>query len=185
MVFLSQTQATTFSSLSFIWHASFAWVNLNYFQFSSVPQSCPTLCDPMDCLMPRIPVHHQLPEFTQTHAHWVSEAIQPSHPVIPFSSRLQSFPVSGSFPMNQLFGSCGQSIEVSASTSVLPMNTQDWSPLGWTSWISLQSKGLSLFQHHSSKASILLHLAFFIVQLSHPYTTTGKTTALTRWDLCW
>ena len=76
----------------------------------------------------------------------------------------------------------GQSIGVSAATSVLPMNTQDWSPLGWTGWISLQSKGLSsLLQHYSFKASILRRSAFFIVQLSHPYMTTGKTIALTRW----
>ena len=75
-----------------------------------------------------------------------------------------------------------QSIGVSASSSVLPMNTQDWSPLGWTGWISLRSKGLkSLLQYHSSKASILQHSAFFIVQHSHLYMTTGKTTALTRW----
>ena len=75
-----------------------------------------------------------------------------------------------------------QSIGVSASASVLLMNTQDWSPLGWTGWMSLQSKGLkSLLQHHSSKASILQCLAFFTVQLSHPYMTTGKTIALTRW----
>ena len=75
----------------------------------------------------------------------------------------------------------GQSIAVSASASVLPVNTQDWSPLGWTGWISLQSKGLSrVLQHHSSKASILWHSAFFTVQLSHPYVTTGKTIALTR-----
>ena len=75
----------------------------------------------------------------------------------------------------------GQSIGVSAATSVLPMNTQDWSPLGWTGWISLQSKGLSsLLQHYSFKASILRRSAFFIVQLSHPYMTTGKTIALTR-----
>ena len=102
--------------------------------------------------------------------------------VVPFSSCPQSFPASGSFPMSQVFTSGSQSIGVSASTSVLPMNTQDWSPLGWTGWISLQSKGLkSLLQHHSSKASNLLHLAFFLVQLSHPYMTTGKTIALTRW----
>ena len=97
--------------------------------------------------------------------------------VVPFSSCLQSFPESGSF---QFFTSGGQSIGVSASASVLPMNIQDWFPLGWTGWISLQSKGLSLFQHHSSKASILQCSAFFIVQLSHPYMTTGKTSALTR-----
>ena len=84
--------------------------------------------------------------------------------------------------MSQLFTSGGQSIGISALSSVLPMNTQDWSPLGCTGWISLQSKGLfkSLLQCHSSKASILRHSAFFIVQLSHLYMTTGKTIALTR-----
>ena len=101
--------------------------------------------------------------------------------VVPFSSCPQSFPVSGSFQMTQLFTSSDQSIGVSASTSVPPMNTQDWSPLGWTGWISLQSQGLSsLLQHRSSKASILWHSAFFTVQLSHPYMTTGKTIAMTR-----
>ena len=83
--------------------------------------------------------------------------------------------------MSQLFTSGGQSIGVSASASVLPMNIQDWFPLGRTGWISLQSKGLkSLLQHHSSKASILWRSAFFIVQVSHPYMTTGKPLALTR-----
>ena len=102
--------------------------------------------------------------------------------VIPFFYRLQSFPASGSFPMIQLFASGGQSTGVSASTSFLPMNTQDWSALGWSGWISLQSKGLkSLLQNQTSKASIPCHLAFFIVQLSHPYMNTGKTIALTRW----
>ena len=83
--------------------------------------------------------------------------------------------------MSQFFTSGSQIIGVSASASVLPMNTQDWSPLGWTGWISLQSKGLlkSLLQHHSSKASILWHSAFFTVQLSHPYMATGKTMAFT------
>ena len=112
-------------------------------QFSSVAQSCPTLCYPMKDSMPGLPVHHQLPKSTQTHVHWVGDAIQPSHPVIPVSSCPQSFPALGSFQMSQLFAQGGQSIGVSASTSVLPMNTQDWSPLGWTGWISLQSKGLS------------------------------------------
>ena len=102
--------------------------------------------------------------------------------VVPFSSHLQSFPASESFPMSQVFASGGQSIGVSASVSVLPMKIQDWSPLGWTGGISLQSKGTlkSLLQHHSSKASILRHSAFFIVQLLYPYMTTGKTIALTR-----
>ena len=80
--------------------------------------------------------------------------------------------------MRQFFVSGGQSIEASASASVLSMNIQDWSPLGWTGWISSQSK--SLLQHHSSKASIRRCSAFFIVQFSHPYMTTGKTIALTR-----
>ena len=91
----------------------------------------------------RPPVHHQFPEFTQTHVHWVGESIQPSHPVIPFSSYPKSFSESGSFQMSHLFASGGQSIGVSASISVLPTNTQDWSPLGWTGWISLQSRGLA------------------------------------------
>ena len=94
-----------------------------------------------------------------------------SSSVIPFSSCLQSFPASGFSQMSEFFTSCGQSIGASASASVLP--------LGWTGWISLQSKGLSsLLQHHSSKASILHHSAFFIVQLSHLYMTIGKSMKL-------
>ena len=117
-------------------------------KFSSVTQSCSTLCNPMDCSMLGFPVHCQYLEFTQARVHWVGNAIQPISPsVVPFSSCLQSFPASGSFPMSQLFAWGVQSIGVSASTSVLPMNTQDWSPLGWTGWISLQSKTLkSLLQ---------------------------------------
>ena len=104
-----------------------------------------------------------------------------SSSVVSFSSCFQSFPASGSFPVSQFFISGGQSIGVLASASVLPMNIQDWFPLGLTGWISLQSKGLkSLLQHHSSEASVLWHSAVFMVQLSHPYTTTGKTIALTR-----
>ena len=109
-----------------------------------------------------------------------------SHPtissVIPFSSCLQSFPASGSFPMSQFFASGGQSIAVSASASVLPMNIQDWFPLGLTGLVSLRSKGLSRGEvyHHSSKSSVLWHSVFFMVQLSHPYMTTGKSIALTR-----
>ena len=111
-------------------------------QFSSVTQSCPTLCKPMNCSMPGLPVHHQLPEFIQTHVHqWYYPAISSS--VVPFSSCPQSLPASGSFTMSQLFTWGGQNTGVSSSASVLPMNTQDWSPLGWTGWISLQSKGLS------------------------------------------
>ena len=106
-----------------------------------------------------------------------------SSSVVPFSSCLQPFLASGSFPMSQFFTSGGQSVGVSALASVLPMNIQDWFPLGWTGWIPLQSKGLfkSLLQHHSSKASILRCSAFFMFQRSHPHMTTGKTIALTRW----
>ena len=114
-----------------------------WFQFSSVAQSCPTLRDPMDHSMPGLPVHHQLPESTQTRllSWWCHPTISSS--VVPFSFCLQSFPASGSFQMSQFFPSGGQSIGVSASALVLPMNIQDWFPLGWTGWISLQSKGLS------------------------------------------
>ena len=110
------------------------------------------------------------------------EPVIPSNHLIlfPFSSRLQSFPASGSFPMSQFFASGSQSIGVSASASVLLMNIQDWFPLGWTGWISLQSKGLStvFYKHHTSKASIFWCWAFFIFQISHLYMTTGKTIAL-------
>ena len=102
------------------------------------------LCDPMNCSMPGFPVHHQLPETCSNScpsSQWCHPTISSS--VICFSSRLQPFPASGSFQMSQLFASGGQSIGVSVSALVLPMNTQDWSPLGWTGWISLQSKGLS------------------------------------------
>ena len=112
-------------------------------QFSSVTQSCPTLCDPMNRSTPGLPVHHKLPEFTQTHVHRVSDAIQPSHPVVPFSSCPQSLPASEFFPMSQLFTWGGQSIAASALASFLPKNTQEQSPLERTGWISLQSKGLS------------------------------------------
>ena len=102
--------------------------------------------------------------------------------VVPFSSCLQAFPASGSFPVSQFFTSGGQSLGVSASASFLPMNTQDWLSLGLPGLISLQSKGLSsLLQHHSSKSPILWHSAFFMVQLSYPYMTAGKAIALTRW----
>ena len=151
-------------------------------KFSSVTQSCPTRGDPMNCSTPSLPVHHQLPEFTQTHVHWIGDAIQPSHPlVVPFSSCPQSLPASESFQMGQLFASGGQSTGVSASTSVLPMNTQDWSPLGWTGWISLKSKGLSKV---FSNTTVQKH-QFFGTQLSsqsnsHIIQDYWKTIASTR-----
>ena len=111
---------------------------------------------------------------------WCHPTISSS--VIPFFSRLQSFPASGYFQMSQLFASGGRSIGVSASTSVLPMNTQDWFPLGWTGWISLQSKGLSrVFSNTTVQKYQFFSTQLSTVQLSHPYMTTGKTIALTRW----
>ena len=131
-------------------------------QFSSVSQSCPTLCDPMNRSTPGLPVHHQLPEFTQTHVHRVSDAIQPSHPPsspfppAPNPSQHQSFPVS------QLFTWGGQSTGVSALASFLPKKSQGWSLSEWTGWISLQAKGLSRV---FSNTTVQKH-QFFSTQLS-------------------
>ena len=145
-------------------------------QFSSVAQCCLTLCDPMDSSTPGLPVHHQVLEFTQTHVHWVGDAIQTSHPLIPLSSRLQSFPASGSFQRSQFFISGGQSIGVSASASVLPMNIQDWFILGWTGWISLQSKGLSRVFFNTT---VQRH-QFFSAQLSLQYNSHIRTRLLEK-----
>ena len=111
---------------------------------------------------------------------WCHPAISSSF--VPFSSCPQSLPAPGSFPVSQLFKSGGQSTGVSASASVLPLNIQGWFPLGltWFDLLAVQGTLKSLLQHHSSKAPILRPSAFFMVQLSHPYMTTGKTTALTR-----
>ena len=134
--------------------------SLSQFQFSSVAQSCLTLCDPMNHSTPGLPVHHTTPEVPCPLCWWYHPTISSS--VIPFSSCSQSFPASGSFPMIQLSTSGGQSIGVWASTSVLPMNTQEWSPLGWTGWISLQSKWLSRV---FSNLTVQKH-KFFDAQLS-------------------
>ena len=134
-----------------------AFLVWEFYQFSSVAQSCPTLCNPMDCSMPGLPVHHPLLELAQTHVHRDGDAIQPSLP-LSFSSP----PASGSFPMIKFFASGGQSIGVSASASVLPVNIQDWFPLGWTGWISLLSKGLSRV---FSNTTVQKH-QFFGTQLS-------------------
>jgi len=129
----------------------------------SVAQSCPTLCDPMNRSTPGLPVHHQLPEFTQTQrpsSQWCHPAISSS--VIPFSSCPQSLPASESFPMSQLFPWGGRSTGVSALASFLPKRSQGWSPLEWTGWISLQSKGLSRV---FSDITVWKH-QFFSTQLS-------------------
>ena len=132
-------------------------------QFSSVTQSCLTRCDPMNHSMPGL----QSITNSQSSLKLMSiESVMPSisSSVVPFSSCPQSFPASGSFLMRQLFKSGGQSIGDSASASVLPVNTQDWSPLGWTGWISLQSKGLSRVFYNT----IVQKHQFFGAQLSGP-----------------
>ena len=152
----------------------------------SVAQPCPTLCDPIDCSTPGLPVLHQLSEPTQTHVHWVSDAIQPSHPLSSPSS--PTFNLSQPWGLFQWVTSSHQvaSIGASASVSVLPLKSWiglisfrvdlfDPLEVPWTTRLS------SLLQHCSSKASILLLSAFLMVQLSHPYMTTGKTIASTRW----
>ena len=112
---------------------------------------------------------------------WCHPTISSS--VVTFSSCLQSFPASGSFPVSWLSASDGQSVGASPWASALPMNIQDWFPLGfdWLDLLVVQGTLKCLLQHHSSKASILWCSAFFMVQLSHPSMTTGKTIALTRW----
>ena len=141
-------------------------------QFSLVAQSCPclTLCDPMNRSTPGLPVHHQLLESTENPcplSRWCHPTISSS--VVPFSSCLQPFPASESFQVSQFFQSGGQTIGASASASVLPMNTQDWSPLGWTGWISLQSKGPSRV---FSNTTVQKH-QFFSSQLFYNPTLTS------------
>ena len=149
-------------------------ISFSSVQFSPVAQSCPTLCNPMDCSTPGLPVHHQLPEFTQTHVHWIGDAIQPSHTLS--SPSPPAFNLSQHQGLFQWVSSLHQVAKVLefASTLVLPVNTQDWSPLGWTGWLSLQSKGLSrvfsnttLQQHRSEALSFLYSfIAFSSVQFS-------------------
>ena len=136
---------------------------LEYYQFSSVAQSCPTLCDLHELQHARPPCPSPTPGVHSKScplSWWCHPTI--SSLVVPFISCPQSFPASGFFQMSQLFASGGQSIRVSASASVLPMNTQDWSPLGWTGWISLQSKGL---ERVFSNTTVQKH-QFFGAQLS-------------------
>ena len=133
-------------------------------QFNSVTQLCPTLCDPMDCSTPGFLVHHQLLPKTCSNSCPLSRWCHPttSSSVVPFSSCLQCFPVSESSLGSHFFPSGGQRIGVSASASVLPMNIQDWFPLGWTGWLSLQSKGLTT---GFSSTTVQKH-QFFSAQLS-------------------
>ena len=155
-------------------------------QFSSVAQSCLTLCNPMDCSTPGLPAHHQFPEFTQIHVHWVSDAIQPSHSLLSPSRPLLLLP--SIFPSIKIFSnestlrmrwpkywSFSFSIILSKEIPALISFRMDWFDL-----LAVQGTLKSLLQHHSSKSWILWRSAFFTVQLSHPYMTTGKTIALTR-----
>ena len=151
-------------------------------QFSLVTQLCPTFCDPMNCSMPGLPVHQNsrsLPKFMPIESVIPSSHLILCHPLLflpPIPPSIRVFSKESTFPWG------GQSIGVSASASVLPMNTQNWSPLGWTVWISLQSKGPSRV---FSNTTVQKH-QFFGTQCSsqsnsHPYMTTRKTIALTRW----
>ena len=148
------------------------------FQFSSVTQLSLTLCNPMDCSIPGFPVHHQLPELAQTHVHWAGDIIQPSHPLSSAS------PPAFNLSKHQgLFQWISSSLWWSFSFSINPSN--EYSGLisfrmDWFDLLAVQGT-LKNLQHHSSKASILQCSAFFMVQLSHPHMTTGKTIALTRW----
>ena len=131
----------------------------------------------MDCSMPGFPVHHQLPEVTQTPLSWWCHPTISSS-VVPFSSHLQSFPASRSFPVSQVFTSGGQSFSLSSSNEYSGLISFG---IDWLDLLVVQGALRGLLQYHSSKTSILWHSAFFMVQLLHPYMTTGKTIALTRW----
>ena len=154
-------------------------------QFSSVTQSCLTLCDPMNHSTPGLPVHHQLPEFTQTHVHQVRDAIQPSHPLSspspppPIPPSIRVFSNESTLHMRwPKYWSCSFSIILSKEIPGLISFRMDWLDL-----LAVQWTLKSLLQHYGSKASIFRCSAFFTVQLSHPYMTTGKTMALTKWTL--
>ena len=158
------------------------WMVFSSVQFSSVTQSCPTLCNPMNRSTPGLPVQHQLPEFTQTNIHRVSDAIQPSHPLsspsppAPNPSHLRVFFNESALHMRwPKYWSFSFSIIPSKEIPGLIFR------MDWLDLLAVQGTLKSLLQHHSLKASILQHSAFFTVQLSHPYMTTGKTIALTRW----
>ena len=157
---------------------SWAWPYIigRWLQFSSVAQSYSTLCDPMDCSMPGLPVHHQLLELTQTHVHWVGDTIQPSHPL--------SSPSPPAFNLSQHLFFPNESVPcirwpkyLSVNLSISPSNEYSWLisfRMDWLDFLAVQGTLKSLLQHHSSKASILWCSAFFMVQLTHPYVTTGK-----------
>ena len=154
----------------------------SFIRISSVAQSCPTLCDPMDSSTPGLRVHHQLLELAQTHVHQVGDAIQPSYPLSSPS------PPALNLSQHQVF-SKESVLHIrwpkywSFSFNISPPNEYSGMisfTIDWFDLLAVQRALKSLIQHHSSKASILWHSAFFVVQLSHPYVTAGKTTVLTR-----
>ena len=154
----------------------------NIIQFSSITQSCLTLCNPMNCSMPGLPANHQLPESTQTHVHWVGDAIQPFHPLS------SPCPPALNLSQHQVFSN-ELALRIrwpkywSFSFNISPSNEHPRLisfRMDWLDLLAVQGTLKHLLQHHSSKASFLLCSAFFIIQLSHPYMTTGKTIALTR-----
>ena len=152
-------------------------------QFSSVTQWCPTISDPIDCSTLALPVHHQFPEFTQTHVHWVGDVIQPSH--------FLSSPSPPACNFSQHQGLSNESVlpirwpkNRTLSFSISPSN--EYSGLisfrmDWLDLLAVQGTLKSLLQHHSSKASILWRSVFFTVQVAHAYMTNGKIIALTKW----
>ena len=148
--------------------------------FNSVAQLYLNLCDPMECSTPGLPVHHQLPEFIQTHVHWVGDAIQPSHPL--WSLSRPSFNLSQHQGLFKWVSSLHQVAKVLEfqHQSFLWIFRMISFRMDWLDLLAVQGTLKNLLQHYSSKASILQHSSFSIVQLSHPYMTTGKTTALTR-----
>ena len=149
------------------------------YQFSSVTQSCPTLCDPMDCSMPGLPVHHQSPESTQTHVHWVGDAIQLSHPLLsPFSPALNLSQHQGLF--KYFYWNFSFNFTPSNEHAGLIFFRMDWLDL-----LAVQGTLKSLLYHHSSKASILQCSVFFIVQLSHPYITQDRRVMVKSSDKMW
>ena len=162
-------------------HTSGSFMRLQKDQLSSVAQSCLTLCDPMDSSMPGLPVHHQFPEFTQTHVHRISDAIQPSHPL--------SSPSPPAFNLSHHVFSTESVLCIrwpkywSFSFNISPFNEHSGLisfRVDWLDLLAIQGTLKSLLQHHSFKASILWGSAFFIVQLTYPYMTIGKPIALTR-----
>ena len=156
---------------------------INNIQFSSVTQSCLTLCDPMNCSTPGLPVHHQLPESIKTHVHWVSDDIQPPHPL--FSPSPPTLNLSQCQSLFKWVSSLHQVAK--ALEFQLQHQSFQWTPglisfrMDWLDLLAVQGILKILLQHHSSKASILWHSVFFIVQLSYPYMTPGRTIALARW----